>query len=171
MIKYEENSSPFFTAHKNYCLQIENNLNVVNATCEGYCNSYGYEIDAKWQNASQTYHLHFEKHQSTQNGVIVPVDSVEYAGTTFIIKGLDISKKLIIKKSSLLRPFSSGALKALVPAPYFISGNVNNEGLSEFISKNKAGTLKLKNGQLTLKLHKAIQEPLELVDACKKLFN
>lgn len=168
MILYETNSSPFFVANKTYCEAITSKLKIMNLDCSGFCNSYGYSIDTTFKRNSLLYNIKFYKSQTTENGVIIPINSNDYSGTEIIVTGLNKKFNVTIGKSSLRRLFSLKKFKKQFPAPYFISFNYlpdNNfiDDLVEKMQNSKISKFKLNNGRLVCKMHIAIDDPLDLI--------
>jgi hypothetical protein len=121
VIKYETSTSPFFVANKNYCQAVEQKLKTLNLDCSGFCNNYGYDIESTLKKDRLAYSLKLHKHQSTQQGVIIPVDAVNYCGTTITVVGLNKKFRVTFGKSSLRRLFTPSKFKNKLPAPYFIN--------------------------------------------------
>jgi hypothetical protein len=160
MISYEPANSPFYTANKKYCEGIEHKLSVLKPNITGYCNSYGYELDVAFERNNLHYSLRFHKHQTTRNGVIIPLNADDKADTEITITGLNKIHKLEIGKSIIRRLFTIKELKQILPSPYFISGKtVPDNLLPEFIAKNKISDFKLNKGKLKISLQKALAEP------------
>ena len=173
MINFEPTHSPFFTANKNYCESIESKLKTIHVDCFGWCNSYGYKIEATLKINNLTYSIKFHKHQSTQNGMLIPVDSLEYEGIDILVKGLNKRCSATIGKSALKRVFMSKVLKEKIPAPYFIKFNYPADAnfiddLVKKILNDNISTFKLSNGTLTCKIHTAITDPLDLIANIEK---
>jgi hypothetical protein len=173
MIKYEINNSPFFIANKNYCETTESKLKTINIDCSGWCNSYGYDIEATFKKNNLIYNIKFHRHQSTQNGVIIPVDALDYAGIELIVTGMNKKFSVIIGKSSLRRFFISKAFKDKIPSPYFIKFNylpdanfIDNLVLK--IQDDKISKFKLCNGILLCKIHTASTDLLDLIADIEK---
>lgn len=168
MIKYEPAVSNFFEDNKNYCEKIESKLKTIDFDCSGFCNSYGYEIKTTLNKNNLTYNLKFHKEQTTQNGVVFPVDANDYAGTELIVTGLNKKFSMTLGKSSLRRVFILKMFKRKIPNPYFIKFNYPPESifidnLVKKILDNKISKLKLINGMLVCIMHIPIIDPLKLI--------
>ena len=167
MIQFETDSSAFFVANKNYCQAIETQLKSANLVCSGFCNSYGYEFDTRFQKNNLVWHLKFLKYQNSENGVTIPENSHEYFGTEVTVTGLDKKTEVNIGKSSFRRFFMSKQFQNIIQKPYFISFNGTPEinvinMLVKTITDNLISTFKLRNGKLVCKIHEAITNPLKL---------
>lgn len=174
MINFETNDSPFFTANKNYCETIESKLKTINVDCSGWCNSYGYSIEATLQKNNLRFNIKIHKHQSTQNGIIIPVNALDYAGIELIVTGLNKQFYVTIGKSSLRRLFISKAFKDKIPSPYFIKFNYSPDTnfIDNLVNKaldNKISTFKLRNGKLLCKIHTASTDLLDLIADIEKI--
>ncbi len=174
MINYEPNDSSFYDDNKTYCESIENQLKSIKIDCTGYCNSFGYEIETRLLKNNLTYTLKFQKQQTTQNGVIIPVDAHNYAGTEIQVTGINTKFSLNVGKSSLRRFFNPKRIKDKIPAPYFIKTNyflVDNflTNLVKTIQHYPIAKFKLNNGRLNVKIHYVTDDPLHLIADIDKI--
>ena len=168
MIQYETNDSPFFASNKHYCETIEHNLKTISAECTGFCNSFGYDMETSFLKDNLIYYLKLHKHQSTQNGVIIPVDALNYAGIEVKITGINKKFKVKVGKSSLSRFFISRAYKEKIPAPYFLKFNYKPDNyfindISEYVLANNISKLYLSRGTLFCKIHSETHDLLNLI--------
>ncbi len=168
MISYEKNTSPFYQANEEYCQQIEQLFQTLNVVCDGYCNSWGYEINTSYTKNNITVDFRFYKETITRNGVIIPKDSAISEGLDIEINSLNKNHKLKIQKSALKRLFMSNELKSLISAPYYFSSNINiqssemNDWIS-LIKRYNIDLLKLNKGNLIVTINKRVEEPLHLL--------
>lgn len=174
MIKYETNDSQFFLANKKYCEAIQNSLRTINVEGTGFCNSYGYEIDATINKDNLVYKFHFEKHQTVQNGIIIPRDSNEYAGVKLSILGLNKNSRFKLGKSKFRRLFTSTKFRGIFPSPYFLKSSFTSidmfdNDLLKMISKYSVLEIKLRNGELICKINLQSVDPVELISDTKFL--
>jgi hypothetical protein len=174
MIQYETSNSSFFVANKKYCESIESKFRTINPDCSGFCNCYGYEIDATLIKNNLTYKIRFIKSQSTQNGVVIPVDTIEYAGIEVTVKGLNKKFSLSVGKSSFRRFFCTNEIKTKIPVPYFINYNYPTNSifvynLIETLIDNNISKIKLSNGTLICKIHVPTDDPLKLISDIEKI--
>ncbi|MBA2407808.1 MAG: hypothetical protein H0V65_07440 [Chitinophagales bacterium] len=168
MIQYETANSPFFEANKEYCETIEGQLRTMDIACSGFCNSFGYDIEATLERDDLTYYLKFHKHQSTQNGVVIPVDAINYAGTKIEVSGLNKKFSLTAGKSNLKRLFTSKHFRDKIPAPYFVMCNYSPDSkfvdlLVKQILNYKISELTVHSGSAKGKMHIAITNSLDLI--------
>jgi hypothetical protein len=132
------------------------------AEATGFCNAYGYEIKASIAQDGLTYEFYFEKHQSTQNGVIVPVDAVDYAGVSITVKGLQKRYNVRFGRSAFYRMPASAEFRKKLPTPYY--GLVNKPSgimgveLFELLHQSGASQFTLRNGSAVVKMHTPIRE-------------
>ncbi len=174
MINYEVENSPFFEANKNYVESIEGKMKTLNAECTGFCNCFGYDVETSVSRNGLEYELKFHKHQSTQNGVVVPVNSNIYSGTEVRVKGLNRNAKVSIGKSKFMRLFAPKMVKDLFESPYYMKSNFTpDSGLLEDLAKkiktDRISMLSLSDGQLTIKIHVQTEDPLALMADLEKL--
>ena len=151
MINYETTKSSFFDTNKTYCKTIESKLKTINLDCTGFCNSYGYEIETCLERDNLTYNIRYHKHQSTQNGVIAPIDSIDYAGVIVTVTGIDKKYSMTVGKSLLRRLFCSVEIKKKISKPYFITSNncIDNTDIYKLLERlqdNKISTIKIRKG-------------------------
>jgi hypothetical protein len=175
MISYQENPSPFFQRNKSYCQAIEKSLQQMSIDYTGFCDSYGYEVDAVFERGSLTYNFKCIRNQDTNGMTQVPLNANDYAGLDVHIKGLGAETYLSIGQNVLLRLFSSRGWKALLPSPYFafyksVSGKEQALELINMVLANKIGFLYLDRGQIHFKIHEPVANPVELVLGMEKTF-
>ncbi len=173
MINYQTNPSAFFIANKKYCEIIEDKLKSFNYEYSGFCNSYGYEIESNFKRNKLSCHLKYEKHQTSRNGVIVPMDASDYAGVNLIVEGFNKTSNLSFGKKSLKRLLSPQKCKDAVPAPYYVSTTENslNTALIKILLDNKIDLFKLKNGIARIKIHSASIDIFDLIAELEKLLS
>ena len=158
MIKYETDPSPFFVTNKNYCENIELKLKTMDLDCAGFCNAYGYEMITNFEKNNLIYQIKIHKHQSTQNGVAIPVDAIDYVGFEIIVSGLNNKFEVAIGKSLFIRLFTSTKFKDKIQKPYFMKFNYEPnsnflDNLVRRILENNISVFKLNNGTLVCKMH------------------
>jgi hypothetical protein len=162
MIEYIDDMSPFYLTNRSYCERIAEGLEKRGAEATGFCNAYGYEIKASIAQDGQTYRFHFEKHQSTQNGVIVPVNALDYAGVSIAVDSLQKRHRVRFGRSAFYRMLTSAEFRKKLRAPYY--GFINNASgvagieLFELLHKRGASQFTLKNGAALLKMHAPLQD-------------
>jgi len=176
VIQYETTNSSFFVANKKYCETIESKLRTINTDCSGFCNCYGYEIEAKLIRNNLKYKIRYIKNQSLENGVVIPVDAIEYAGIEVTVKGLNKKFSMSVGKSSFRRFFCTNEIKAKIPNPYFINYNYPTNSifvynLIETLLDNNISKIKLSNGTLICKIHMPTDDPLKLISEIEKTIN
>lgn len=160
MIEYQPSDSPFFEANKIYCETIQSQLQAFQLDYNGFCNSYGYEIQTILIKDDLAFNLTFFKHQTTQNGVIIPIDAIDNSGLVVRVTGINKQLNVRIGKSVIRRFFTSSKFKLLIPSPYFIQFNnlVESAFIENWLNKvqdYKISTFKLINGTLICKIPNA----------------
>jgi hypothetical protein len=174
MIQYESGDSPFLNAITAYCRNIENNLSARGVECSGYCNTYGYDIKAEFERNGLQYSFRYKKHQTTQNGVVIPVNANNYAVADIRVNGLNKKPNITIGRSKLRRLFTPPAIRQQLPDPYFLSSDVPPsqllvETFAHQINEHQVAGLKLRKGMLQLTAHQAKKDPLDYIDDIEQL--
>lgn len=174
MIQFENNSSPHYAANQAYCNSIAEQLMQFKATCQGFCNSYGFDINATWQQDDLTFTVECRKQQSTQNGVVWPVNSLIAVDTTIKIRGLNSDYKMQLGPSALKRWFSNKQWQLYLPRPYYMSTNYapsadEMQAFSRQIQTIGLANLRLNNGRLSARINKATTDVAALVKAMEQL--
>ena len=169
MIEYDTVDSSFFRANKKYIESIQQDLDALNIVCFGYCDGFGYDVEAEFERGGLKFKLKFIKHQTTQNGISKPIDANEYTGTCIYVTGIARNYKLVASKSLLQRCFCSKRIKIKMPKPYFLrfSNPVNDEiidDLAKSLIKNEISKILIKNEKCKVVIHKSVNAPIELID-------
>ncbi|WP_243348061.1 hypothetical protein [Parabacteroides sp. FAFU027] len=170
MIEYELPYSSFLVANRNYCENIEMQLQTLGADCNGYCNGFGYEIDSVFIRNNLTYNIKFIKYQTTQG----KGDAHEYAGLELFISGINNKGEFVAGKSIIKRLFTPYEIKSILPKPYYMkfedwSYSEFNESFAHFLLKNSISGIRLKEGKLAVKIHEPIDEIAEFITDIEKL--
>ncbi len=173
MIQYETDPSPFFEANKNYCENVELKLKTMELDCAGFCNAYGYEMITNFKKNNLMYQIKIHKDQSTQNGVVIPVDAIDYACFEIIVSGLNNKFEVAIGKSLFIRFFISTKFKDKIQKPYFMKFNYEPESnfldnLVRRILDNHISVFNLNNGTLVCKMHTPQVDPINLIKEIEK---
>jgi len=167
MINYETNTSAFFVANKAFCEKIESRLNSFNYTYSGFCNSYGYEIVSNFKKNEHSYNLKYIKHQTTQDGVIIPVNALDYVGVELSIEGFDKKNEISFGKNKIRRIFSEQKFKSLFPTPFYVSTYSTDKSVTdplfEILLDNKISSFTLKDGKAEIKIHSASTDIFDLI--------
>jgi hypothetical protein len=174
MITYEVEKSPFFEANKAYAEKIEAQLKSINAECSGYCNSFGYEIESSFKRNNLLFNVLFKKQQSTQNGVVIPVNARDDFETNVSVSGFSTPVDINFGKSTIKRAFLSSELKTKIPTPFFIKFNKSTppQFIDLFIEKSKEIKLSeahLNKNKFEVKLHEEISRPLHIIETVELL--
>ena len=176
MINYEALESPYYETNKNYCHNIENQLKNLGSECTGFCNTYGYEINAEFKRNDASYKIKLNKNQSTQNGVVIPVNAIEYRGVVFSITNLNKKFSVSIGQSGIKRFFTNNQLNNALPKPYYASINypIDSTVLDKLVKQildNNIAKLELSNGQLMFKMHHEIANLDSFIKDIEELVN
>lgn len=174
MINFEFNDSPFFAANRKYCENIAAALEPLGAEVTGECNSYGYRVEAKWNRGGLAYKILFLKTQTTQDGVIIPKNANEYAGTELRVSGIPITYKISIGKGWLKRLLTPKKHRKILPDSLYLFSNhpsdrVVHGNLIPFVLEQDVSKFHLKNGEAMIKIHKPVREPLPIIENIEKV--
>lgn len=150
MINYETANSPHFEANKLFCEKLES---IFQGDWSGFCNSFGYEIETKYSEKDLNYTIKFQKSQTTQNGVVLPIDARDSVQMDVAIAGISKEVSFEISNSWLKSIFTSNALKAQLPKNYsasinFDMSNADFTKISDFIQKYSIEKFALANVKL-----------------------
>ena len=174
MINYETNSSPFYLENKEYCESIERKAKLLKADVNGYCNSYGFEIDVQYSIKMLAINLKFLKAQTT-GGSIIPLDASNNQSIEIKISGLEKWITLNAGQNKLKRLFSSKKIRTLFPSPFYCSINseINDQFLEFFVNlllSNNVTSLAIKNGKGKIDIHPATLsiDPFEFINVLEE---
>ena len=150
MIKYETISSPFFEQNKAFTESLEKSLKDLNAIYSGFCNSYGYEVIATFARNTLNFQVKFYKNQSTQNGVVIPVNA----------------KRLFTLKE----------YKSKLPSPYFMDSiaSLDEKSIDQLIQvilDHNISKFKLNHGVLKIEIHNTTLAPQLLISDIERLIH
>lgn len=176
MINYETISSPFFEKNKAFTESLEKSLKDLNATYSGFCNSYGYEVSATFPRNTLNFQVKFYKNQSTQNGVVIPVDAKDQVGSLFTVSGLNKKSSIHIGKSSFRRLFTLKEYKSKLPNPYFINSiaSIDKKSMDQLIQiilDHNISKFKLNHGVLKIEIHNTTLNPQLLISDIERVIH
>ncbi|CAN5308578.1 hypothetical protein BH09BAC5_BH09BAC5_15410 [soil metagenome] len=168
MIQYETARSPFFEANKNFCEDLIAKLKVFDAEFSGFCNSFGYDIETSFAKNGLSYKLKFHKHQSTQNGVVVPINAIDCSDSQILVSGFNQQVKLFSGKSKWRRLFCNEKIKKQLPLSWYVNCSFSPKesfmnAYSAVIIDNQIECFDLKHGTLTIKMNHANPSPEKLL--------
>lgn len=151
MITYEFANSPIFRSNKNYIEKIIDQLKSYIPRVDGYCSSFGFNIEIHFSKDNYSYLLKLHKHQSTQNGVVVPVDAFDFLKIELVISDLPASQHFHVGKSAVRRLMTSSQLTEIFPAPYFATFSDERlaQSIYRFVQENNIEEIALSKGNLT----------------------
>ena len=153
MIDYQTVDSPFYEANKRFLETCVANLS--SFTFEGWCNGYGYHVEGRSTIKQIEVFLQLKKHQTTQNGMIVPIDAHDNTELHIELKALNTQEQLA---------FGLNWFQALLFGKQSDSKTEIQKKLSTFAREFKVDQLTLKNGILKLKVSNCPEKP-------EKVFN
>ena len=175
MINYETNSSPFYLENKAYCESIERKASILKSEINGYCNSYGFEIDVQYSIKMLAINLKILKAQTTRGGSIIPLDASNNQSIEIKITGLETWINLNAGQNKLKRFFSSKKIRTLFPSPFYCSINseINEQFLEFFVNlllNNNVTSLAIKNGKGKIDIHPVTHsiDPFEFINVLEE---
>ncbi len=157
MIDFQTVDSPFYEANKRFIEDVQAQLNAYSFS--GWCNAYGYDIEAKGENKKEI-RAQLKKHQTTQNGIIVPVNAHDNTEIYIQISGLTAHDSFATGLNwfqSLLFGKQSNASSPL------------QKQLAEFSRTFQPSQLKLKNGTLNIQFFNSSHSPVVLINELEKM--
>jgi hypothetical protein len=172
MITYESSSSPFFEANKAHIETIEQQLVGLKVEFTGYCNGYGYDVEATFVKNQRTYSFRFIKGQTTHVGANFPRNAMDHYETVITVDGLIDAIPFSLGRSSLIRLFTAKTL----PAPYFlhmkpIEDNRFTDRLVQMVKSYDPISMKQTNAQLTGKIRASLTNVLGMIEDLKFVCN
>lgn len=175
MIAYENSYSPIYKENKTYCESIVNQFHALNLECYGFCNSYGYNIEAKVSRNNLEFGFVFYKHQVAQNGVIIPKELNENSWTEIKIKGINNKFNFELGKSNFKRFFINNELKEIFLSPFYVKTNLENSNfiltLAKFIVETKISKFIINRNKLFCKVNLAVINPMVFVSSIETLLS
>ncbi len=170
MIHFEQEDSPLYDANKLFVEKTINDLQKYNAQANGFCNSFGYDINISFTKNNVPVVLKLNKSQSTQNGVVVPINAIDTKRTELIFSNIGAKSHFAVGKSVAKRLFTSHRLKEIFPSPYYV--DMHNEDLahelSKFVSDNQIEEAHLTDGNFTVVKYDEVNCN-SLIDQCEQL--
>lgn len=160
MINFETANSPNFEANKLFCEKLES---IFQGDWTGFCNSFGYEIETKYSGNNLNYTIKFQKSQTTQNGLVLPIDARDTIQAEIEIDGFAKEASFEISKSWLKSIFTPNDLKEQLPKNYsaninFDLSNADFSKISNFIQAYDIEKLVLANGKLKFHSNSSIAD-------------
>lgn len=157
MIDYQTVNSPFYEANKRFLEACVANLS--SFTFNGWCNAYGYDVEGRSTFKQLEVFLHLKKHQTTQNGMIVPIDAHDNTELFIEVKGLSHSEKLA---------FGLNWFQALLFGKQSDASTPLQKQLAEFSKTYQPRLLQLKNGTLSIQFFNTSHSPIEVIKQLEK---
>lgn len=175
-MSFETDKSSIYELHKSFCNKAETNIKQLNSSFSGYCNSFGFNIESQIELNNLKIQITISKHQTTQNGIVIPKDAIDSSATEIRISGLNKNYFLKIGQSNLKRLITSVENKPILPKPYYITFNDkidrnSLEHIAHFVAQYAIAKLVLFNGSLHIELHYAIDSASIFINDLLKLMN
>lgn len=166
MIDFESSNSPYFVSNKEFIEK--NQCELINFEFNGWCNAFGYEVIGTSQKNQLFYTIVLIKNQTTQNGVIIPVNA--RVNTETRIEVLGIKKEIYFKLGQnwfwkLLNRKLNGQNSTHVLSCEKI------DAINVFSINNYIHEMTIKNGRLLLKTHNSMENPFEFINNLEGIIN
>lgn len=165
MLSYEVNTSPFYRANEAYCQRIEQLFHSLNIVCDGYCNSWGFELNATYIKNNIITEFRFYK-DTVRSQIIEWLD--------ITISPLNKNNRICFEYSKFKRLFMSKELKGIIESPYYFSSNlhIQSSEINDWVSLIKRydiDLIKLSKGNFTISINYRVEEPLKLTSELEPL--
>tara|TARA_B100000683_G_scaffold107984_1_gene106316 strand:+ start:578 stop:1117 length:540 start_codon:yes stop_codon:yes gene_type:complete len=176
MITFSPADSPFYDANKTYCDKIISEFENMNVEPHGFCNAYGYDIFAKIETNKFVYDFNYHKHHSTQEGVILPKNSLLYSDIKLKVFNLSEKKNFLISNSFLTKLFYFRRKTFQLKNNQFAKSNIeiadsDIQKIKDFSEKYKIMKFHIYNGTLKCKLVSELNSPKELITELNKILS
>ncbi len=157
MIDYQTVDSPFYESNKRFVEKCVEQL--TDFTFEGWCNAYGYDVESKRQMNQLTFAIQFKKYQTTQRGMIVPINA--HNNTEVHIE---------ISELTTLESFATGLnwFQSLLFGKQSNASTPLQKQLADFSKTFQPRQLKLKNGTLNIQFFNSSHSPAVLINELEK---
>jgi len=165
LLSYEVNTSPFYRANEAYCQRIEQLFHLLNIVCDGYCNSWGFELNATYIKNNIITEFRFYK-DTVRSQIIEWLD--------ITISPLNKNNRICFEYSKFKRLFMSKELKGIIESPYYFSSNlhIQSSEINDWVSLIKRydiDLIKLSKGNFTISINYRVEEPLKLTSELEPL--
>lgn len=157
MVDFQESDSQFYVANKNFIEEILFGLN--GFQFQGWCNAYGYDVEGRRQNDTLNFTVIFKKHQTTQNGIFIPLNAHVNSESLFVVNGINSEVKFRIGKNWFLHLIHWQS-KDLKNNKSLTQDQI--EAVNSFMKMNQFNKMSIKKGELLLKMDNSTQNPIEL---------
>ena len=110
-----------------------------------------------------TYHVNFHKHQTTRNGVLIPLNAKSISDVYLKVEGLNMVNDITITNSTFKNWLLFGQKKHELQNGFYLRSKhmLSKEGLTQlrvFHEKYTCWNLKLKNGKLKCRLNGGVTD-------------
>lgn len=157
MIQFEENNSPFYLKNKDYCRLIEAHFLDEKGELNGWCNSFGFDVNSNWEEANEAHSLRIYQEQSS-NG---KRKALVYAGTEYLVKGCNPETQFYYGRSIWKYFRMKSELRSILPFPFYIQSNFTfEEKVVRQLVKNDLVELEVKEGTIKVRWAMLFREPV-----------
>jgi hypothetical protein len=158
MIDYQTVESPFYEANKRFIEDVHAQLNAYSFS--GWCNAYGYDVESKRQMNQLSFAIQLKKYQTTQRGMIVPINAHNNTEVHIEISGL-----------TTLESFATGLnwFQSLLFGKQSNASTPLQKQLADFSKTFQPRQLKLKKGTLNIQFFNSSHSPVVLINELEKI--
>lgn len=158
MIQFQKAESKFYENNKDYCETISEEILLIGGKANGYCNSYGFEINSNFELEGKQIQLEFKKSQKTNDGVIIPIDAIDEVFCNISISNSDLDD-FEIKIPTISKLFG-GRQTAVFKGD--LSKDLETKFMDIFRNK-KLDQIKSKNGTIEIRSRVPMYDLKELI--------
>jgi hypothetical protein len=160
MIDFQTANSPFYEANKRFLEECITHLSAF--IFSGWCNAYGYDVEGKAELNQLSILIQLKKHQTTQNGMLIPLNAHDNTELHIQILGLTSKEKLAIG-INWFQSLVFGA-KSTATSPL-------QKSLTAFTNEFKLNQLTLKNGTLNAQVYNSKEKPEVALSKLRSILN
>lgn len=156
MIQFEESDSPFYLKNRDYCRLMDAHLSSEEVELKGWCNSFGFDLETRWNEANHEHVLRIYQEQSS-NG---RRKALTYAGTEYIVTGCNPETQFYYGRSIWMYFRMTKEQRASLPFPFYIKSNYTFENAVVLqMIKNELVELEVKEGTVKVRWAMLFREP------------
>ena len=160
MIDFQTVDSPFYAANKRFIEECITHLPTF--LFSGWCNAYGYDVQGTAELNQLSILIQLKKHQTTQNGMLVPLNAHDNTELHIEISGLPRNEKLAI---------GMNWFQSLVFGNKSTTTSPLQKSLTAFNREFKLNQLTLKNGKLNAKGYNLELSPEKVIEELVERIN
>jgi hypothetical protein len=174
MISYDPNPSSYYSVNERFCKSIENEAHVHGGNCEGFCSSWGYDLEVNYCVNWYSIEARFLKIQK-KNGQFYTSQAKQYnCFADIVVKNIEFNESFIFQENWLKRIFMRNDFKKQFEFPIYFSSSMTNFPSMEMkffdlIERYNCSGFILKDGKLLIQIQGPGEDSFKLVDEFIKL--